>query len=221
MDILWFIAVWNEIVNANMNAFKELCRYLKRVRGKLSNLFETKSLSSDIADTIQFDFTSLYECYYEKLFRFTYTIVHNEDDCEDIVADTFVTIWENWHAVKQMDYIQSYLFTVAKNNSLKFLHKQSLFEDIVDEQFINLKVDTTSPEQNLLTNEMAQILELSINKLPERCKLIFLMAKEQKLKYKEIAGILNISEKTVQGQLIIATKRITDAINEYDATLLS
>lgn len=221
MDILWFIAVLEGIINANMNAFKELCRYLKRVQSKLANLFETKSLSGDVADTIQFDFSSLYEYYYEKLFRFTYSIVRNEDDCEDIVADTFVTIWENWHTVKQMDYIQSYLFTVAKNNCLKFLHKQSLFEDVVDEHFINLKVDTISPEQNFLTNEMAQMLELSINKLPERCKLIFLMAKEQKLKYREIAEILNISEKTVQGQLVIATKRITEAVKEYDSTLLS
>lgn len=167
------------------------------------------------------DFTEIYNLYYERLFRFAYTLVHNEDDCEDIVSDTFVLVWENWQTIRKMENMKSYLFTAVKNNCLKLLNKQRLFDDVVDVQFINLVMDDLTPEMDFITAEMYKILEKSINCLPERCKLIFLMSREQKLKYKEIAEILNISEKTIQAQLIIATKRITDIIKHYDTTFFN
>lgn len=173
---------------------------------------------SDSNDTIS-SFTEIYNLYYERLFRFAYTLVRNENDCEDVLSDTFVLIWENWQTVRKMENLQSYLFTAVKNNCLKLLNKQQLFDDVVDVQFINLAMDDLTPEMNFITAEMYKILEKSINQLPERCKLIFLMSREQKLKYKEIAKILNISEKTIQAQLIIATKRITDIIKQYDIAL--
>lgn len=173
---------------------------------------------SDSSDTIS-SFTEIYNLYYERLFRFAYTLVRNENDCEDVLSDTFVLVWENWQTVSKMENLQSYLFTAVKNNCLKLLNKQQLFDDVVDVQFINLAMDELTPEMNFITAEMYKILEKSINQLPERCKLIFLMSREQKLKYKEIAKILNISEKTIQAQLIIATKRITDIIKQYDIAL--
>jgi RNA polymerase sigma-70 factor (ECF subfamily) len=52
-----------------------------------------------------------------------------------------------------------------------------------------------------------------INELPPRCKLVYKLAKEDKLPYKDISAILNISVKTVDNQLATALKRIASAIN--------
>lgn len=158
------------------------------------------------------DFESLYNLYYEGLFRFAYNIIHNEDDCEDIVADSFVIIWEKWSSVKDLENLQAYLFIIVKNNCLKLLNKQAPFLDIIDEQLINLVITDDSPENIFLAKEFHQNLLEAINLLPERCKLIFLMIREEKLKYKEVAEILQISEKTVQAQLQIATRKIAEVI---------
>ena len=62
---------------------------------------------------------------------------------------------------------------------------------------------------------MTGIIENALNQLPQRCKLIFLMLKEENLKYKEVADILGISEKTVQAQQIIAKKKLTEIVRHY------
>lgn len=114
---------------------------------------------------------------------------------EDILADVFVAIWENWDTLKKIDNLNSYLFTSVKNRCLKFLNKQNHFEEYIEDLHIHLSIDSTTPESLLHSSEMTGIIENALNQLPQRCKLIFLMLKEENLKYKEVADILGISEK--------------------------
>ena len=65
----------------------------------------------------------------------------------------------------------------------------------------------------MLNQELAQKIDAAIQQLPQRCKLIFKLAKEDKLKYKEIALLLNISVKTIDHQLSIAIKKIADVLH--------
>lgn len=160
-------------------------------------------------------FTILYEQQYERLFRFALHFVSDYEDCEDILADVFVTIWENWDSLKTIDNLNSYLYTSVKNRCLKFLNKQNRFEEYVEDLHIHLHLDENTPEVLLHTNEIKTMIENALNQLPERCKLIFLMIKEENLKYKEVADILGISEKTVQAQQIIAKKKMVELLKKY------
>jgi len=67
----------------------------------------------------------------------------------------------------------------------------------------------------MLNEELINVIQEAIEQLPERCKLIFLMAKEENLKYKEIAEILSISENTVNAQIVIALKKLSEKIKKY------
>lgn len=163
-------------------------------------------------------FTNLYEQLYERLFRFTLHFVPNQDDCEDILADVFVMVWENWSSLRKIENLNSYLYTSVKNRCLKFLNKQNHFEEYVENLHIHLSIDTTTPETLIQSNETKEMIEEALNQLPERCKLIFLMLKEENLKYKEVADILGISVKTVQAQQIIAKKKLSEIINRYILT---
>ena len=160
-------------------------------------------------------FTILYEQQYERLFRFALHFVPDHEDCEDILADVFVAIWENWDTLKKIDNLNSYFFTSVKNRCLKFLNKQNHFEEYIEYLHIHLSIDSTTPESLLHSGEMTGIIENALNQLPQRCKLIFLMLKEENLKYKEVADILGISEKTVQAQQIIAKKKLTEIVRHY------
>ncbi|WP_370861496.1 RNA polymerase sigma factor [Parabacteroides faecis] len=160
-------------------------------------------------------FTILYEQQYERLFRFALHFVPDHEDCEDILADVFVSIWENWDSLKKIDNLNSYLFTAIKNRCLKFLNKRNYFEEYIEDLHIHLSIDHTTPEALQDSNEITGIIEDALNQLPQRCKLIFLMLKEDNLKYKEVADILGISEKTVQAQQIIAKKKLTEIVGHY------
>jgi RNA polymerase sigma-70 factor (ECF subfamily) len=76
-------------------------------------------------------------------------------------------------------------------------------------------LDTATPEQVCLNKEFRNLIELTINLLPQKCRLIFFMVREEGLQYKEIAEILSISDRTVHAQMCIALKKIGEVIKEY------
>lgn len=69
------------------------------------------------------------------------------------------------------------------------------------------------PEDILVSKAMLQSLHAAIDELPPKCKLIFKLVREDGLRYKEIAQILNISVKTIDAQMAIATKRIVQSLS--------
>lgn len=159
-------------------------------------------------------FTILYEQQYERLFRFALHFVPDPEDCEDILADVFVAVWSNWDSLKKVDHLNSYLYTSIKNRCLKMLNKQNHFEEYIEDLHIHLSIDPTTPETILHSEEVKKVIENALNQLPKRCKLIFLMLKEEDLTYKEVADVLGISEKTVQAQQIIAKKKLIEIVKK-------
>ena len=86
---------------------------------------------------------------------------------------------------------------------------------IIEEIPLGIASADDTPEEQLLSEELCKAITQAVNQLPERCKLVFLMAKEQGLKYKEIAKILQISEKTVNAQMVIALKKLNLIMRQY------
>ena len=113
------------------------------------------------------------------------------------------------------DY-KNYLFICARNQSLNYLKTVNRYQRIRLEQLdIQGLPENDTPEQDFLNEELKNIIELTINALPQRCRLIFLMIREEEMKYKEVAEILSISERTVQAQMCIALKKIGIVVKEY------
>jgi RNA polymerase sigma-70 factor (ECF subfamily) len=81
----------------------------------------------------------------------------------------------------------------------------------------DLEVEFASPEPDaetfLITNELSQKIDQAIESLPQQCKIIFKLAKQDNLKYKEIAKLLNISVKTIDNQLSTALKKIATVLH--------
>ena len=159
-------------------------------------------------------FRKLYAHFYKRLFHFALALVKIRESAEEIVEDVFVRIWqqrENLHTIKNL---RVYLYTATKNSSLNYLSqkaRQSITEPF-DHIHIELNDSAGTPEQILITAEIHQKIQLAVEALPPRCKMIFKLVREDGLKYKEIAGILNISVNTIDAQMAIAIKKITLAI---------
>jgi len=164
-------------------------------------------------------FRQVYVFYYKRLYQFAYALVKIREPAEEIVEDVFVRIWQQRETIGSIVNIRVYLYTAIKNASLNYLSqkaRQSITEPF-DHIHIGMESPAGTPEQILITAEIQQKIQLAVKALPPRCKMIFKLVREDGLKYREIAGILNISVNTIDAQMAIAVKKITAAIGaEFD-----
>jgi RNA polymerase sigma-70 factor (ECF subfamily) len=157
-------------------------------------------------------YRQLYEMLFDRLFNFSFSFVKSKEVAEEIVSDVFIKLWNIRSRLHDIDNLAVYLYTIAKNFSLNYIthhhkHPKVSLDDISFEL-----ATTVSPEELYITSEMAARINEIINQLPSKCKVIFQLVREDGLKYKEVASILNISELTVRNQLAIAARKITQAI---------
>ncbi|MDR2921572.1 MAG: RNA polymerase sigma-70 factor [Tannerella sp.] len=157
-------------------------------------------------------FRLFYDRYYLQVYRFASYFVDSSLLIEEIVSDVFCIIWQHRKRLSQIDYFERYLYTITKNKAFHYLrseNKMSLTElDAVSDKLSH----DEDPEYLIVDKELNVSLKKAIDELPERCRLIFLMAREEGLKYKEIAEILSISEKTVNAQMVLAIKKLTKTL---------
>ncbi|HLR38022.1 MAG TPA: RNA polymerase sigma-70 factor [Chitinophagaceae bacterium] len=161
-------------------------------------------------------FEELYVYFYNKLLPFAISFVKQKEPAEEVVEDVFIQLWKNRKDAKEIKNLKVYLFVAVRNRALNFLkwkNKEILlyFETFPE----NINTLQTTPESLLMTKEMAEKIDKAIENLPPRCKIIFKMVREEGLKYREVGEILDISPRTVDSQMTIATKRLSAAITIY------
>ena len=86
--------------------------------------------------------------------------------------------------------------------------------DSLDLYTVELIPDVNNPEMSLLNQEYLNLIQDAINSLPDRCREVFRLVQSDKLKHKEIAQILDVSEKTVESHIANAYKKIALYVNK-------
>ena len=161
-------------------------------------------------------FQQLFEFYAGGLSRFTFSILKNKELSEEAVSDVFFKIWIHRARISDIQNFKAYLYTTSRNISLNYLDKEKRKKAIsLDDISVSLPIDEICPESEMISAELKEAIGRAIEHLPERCKLIYSLAKIEQLKYKEIAQILDISVKTIDHQLSIAIQKIGHEIQQY------
>jgi RNA polymerase sigma-70 factor (family 1) len=154
-------------------------------------------------------FEALYRLYFTRLFRFCYSIIHQKESAEEIVNDVFLKLWENRDRTPPIDNPRLYLYVSVKNRSLNYLRDNAGVHTIEISERCDAYIRfDTNPETILLDAEGLRRILAAIDALPPRCKLIFSLIKEDGLKYKDVARLLDLSVKTVEAQLAIALRKL-------------
>ena len=156
-------------------------------------------------DMLAFD--RVYELYSHKLFSFVFKILKNEAEADDIVQEVFVKIWESRHNIEDYKLLNSYIFTIAYNNSIDLIRKRINNTKYL-EHLRNYSVIYTTPNSisELEFNELNTQTEKLIANLPDRQKQVYLLHREEGLTYPEIAKQLGISKNTVENHMVKALK---------------
>lgn len=153
-------------------------------------------------------FKELYDHYCTPLMQLALNIVHNREMAEEVVADVFIAVWRKKESLLQVSNLKWYLYAATRNIALNYLRKYAHKKTLHLDEAHLLEYEIT-PEAQLINNEMRRHINMAISELPPQCRLIFKLVKEDGLKYREIAELLNISIKTVENQVGIALKKLT------------
>ncbi|WP_316809695.1 RNA polymerase sigma-70 factor [Pedobacter heparinus] len=173
-------------------------------------------LFKEIHEGNELAFNELFLAYYDRLVSFSMTYVKQQEHAEELTSELFVKLWLKRDTLTGILKPEVYLYIAVKNAALNHLrgHKKSTRLWIDDEEN-TLMQESGQDKTELETKELSRKLDEAIAALPEQRRIIFRLIKEEELKCREVAGILNISVRTVENQLYKAVKTLADAISPY------
>ena len=168
-----------------------------------------KNLLSSVSSDGRGAFEHFYNLYYDQVFRFAYYCLGEKETCKEVVSDVFFSIWKSKARLKEIDNIDTYLYITVRNEALRHISRSNSVNKIQMDQLCSFEPEEeATPEGMLESQEMRELLNLAIDELPEKCRLIFLMIREEGLSTKEVAKILSIQESTVRVQMKIAVEKL-------------
>lgn len=158
-------------------------------------------------------YKELFLLYHKRLLNFSITITRSKESSEEIVSDVFMKIWVNRKVLPGIENFHLYIYIATKNLSINRALKERKQEHFsLDDAVVDIKNIYADPEQLMITSEMQKRIQAAIQTLPPKCQLIFKLIREDGLKHKEVAELLSLSQKTVENQMGIAIKKISESI---------
>jgi len=157
----------------------------------------------------------LFNTYYDPLCRYANSYLHDPDEAEEIVQNSFLRIWEKRRQLSIETSVKSYLYQIVRNACLNEIKHQKV-KKLHGESVMNEgEQHYESSDQQTLRAELSERISGAIEKLPGQCQVIFRMSRFEELKYQEIANQLNLSIKTVENQMGKALRIMREELKDY------
>ncbi len=158
--------------------------------------------------------SELYNRYWESVFGYVVRVLRDPDEASDVVQETFIALWQKRGELGEIRSLKAYLTSIARYKALRGIslsqslerHRESLLD------FFSGYDD--SPEAAFIAGEMESVIQMHIQRLPEKMREVFILNRYEHLSYAEIAHKLNISDKTVKKQIHNALKYLRAALDE-------
>jgi RNA polymerase sigma-70 factor (family 1) len=158
-------------------------------------------------------FELFYKQNYDGLLRFAKFYLKEEAGAHEVVQEVFINIW-NTQPINEALLTNAYVYTSVKNRAFNYLRDKKLKYSFDDDAVEEISDSALNPLEILEFNNLKNSINEAILALPERCKLIFLLKRREQMSHKQIAALLEISEKTIENQITKALKLIRKKIEE-------
>jgi len=172
----------------------------------------------------EFDnFSSLFEQYKKPYTFFAYSYVRDMNEAEDIYMDVMMRLWENRKELTGDTHFPSYILTAIKNRALNYLRQQNTVTDanqnLTELQQLEMDLQISSLEAcdptELFTDEIQQIVQTTLDDMPENTRLIFFRSRYENKTNREISNELDINIKTVEYHISKALKALRKNLKDY------
>ncbi|GGE52222.1 RNA polymerase sigma-70 factor (ECF subfamily) [Pedobacter psychrotolerans] len=164
-------------------------------------------------------FAEVYERYWSKLYNAAHKRLRNDALCEEVVQDVFLKYWEKRNTLIFSIGLSNYLHTAIKYSVIDYYRKELLKDKYLQ---VNRLVEAAdnSNEEHIYLMDLRRLVEKVIDTLPAKCKTVYQLSRIENKNNKEIASLLNISEKTVEGHLTNALKLLKISLADFSMLLL-
>jgi len=159
---------------------------------------------SEVADFMRANpdacLAELYSDYYEYLVKSVYRMVPDQSTAEDLVQEVFFEIWKKRERLEFRTSVGAYLRRAVTNRALNYIRAKKM--DFEGEDAAEI-------------DDLQQLINDSIDLLPEKCRAVFAMSRFEEMKYAEIAESLGISIKTVENHISKALKLLKARVSPH------
>lgn len=169
-------------------------------------------------------FEFIFKSYFQTLYNYAQNILHSGYGAEEVISNVFARLWERRDQINIDESLKSYLFRTVYNTCLNQL-RQLKVEEKYKSYFINYFVEAYTsgsefPLEKLIEEELENKISHIIESLPEQCRAMFLLSRDEGLTHDEIAVRFGVSVNTVHTQIARALKRFRDELRNYLSSIL-
>lgn len=183
----------------------------------MNNTNDNLLLFEQIARGDKDAFDAFFERYYPKLVQFALLFVDSRPQAEDVVADVLVNMLIHRERVFLLAHFEAYLYASVKKKAFSVIKKQARVS-YYPQQPQNVKQLTATaagPHELLVEQELRATIQEVIQHFPPRRKMVFQFIREDGLSYRQVADLMEISERTVEVHLKLAIKTLRQEIERY------
>lgn len=156
-------------------------------------------------------FEALFRAEYVRLYRLAYSLLHDQQESEDVVSDVFATLWKKQPEVDE-DKLAGYLARAVHNHCMNLLDRQGSFENLKDsyrqEQLFAMKKDLAEQER------LTQIRQYIDHDMPPRMREVFGLCYGQGMSYQQAADLLQVTTAAINKHIVMGLRMLRERFSK-------
>lgn len=155
----------------------------------------------------------LFKDHHKTLSNLAYNVVRDKDVAKDVVQEVFLRLWQNRDRIDFGSQITHYLTRATTHTALNYLRSRRKLTSIDD--LTSGAIENPQGHDDYAYQELEKKVSNAIERLPPKCRAIYLLSRNEGLKYQQIAEVMDISLKTVENQMGIALEKLRQELKPY------
>ncbi|NLP09465.1 sigma-70 family RNA polymerase sigma factor [bacterium] len=152
-------------------------------------------------------FDAIVNRYKDQLLNYAYRFLNNPEEAEDVVQETFLRIFRNKHAYREIAKFSTWVYTIAgnlaktelrKRKRRKYLYLSDMGYDEKEYEIVDPSANTEKEVESLFQEK---IIQKAIDELPPRFRQVILLVEIQELPYEEVSKIMRVPLGTVKSRV--------------------
>ena len=167
------------------------------------------------AATKEQGFTQLVKKYQEKIYWHIRRMVIDHADADDVLQNTLIKIWKGLDNFREESQLFTWLYRIATNETLSFLAQQQRKATQSLDEMSDSLANKVKADLDFNPNQLEWRLQLAIQELPEKQRLVFHLRYYDAMPYEEMSKVLETSEGALKASYHHAAKKIETFIKNY------
>jgi len=157
-------------------------------------------------------FTALIKKYQERLYWHIRRMVITHEDANDVLQNVFVKVWKALENFREDSQLYTWLYRIATNECLTFLEQSKRHSSVSMDDEVSGLTEKIKADEGFDINKLEWKLQLAIQKLPEKQRMVFNLRYYDEMPYEEMSRVLETSEGALKASYHHAAKKIEEFI---------